>query len=424
MGFKTTVYKFNDDLAINIPRAVLPPASMQYIEEEEIIPGHPELIQEWIPLVVGRISEYSPGRFRIPMFLPPDVMARLNLDVTKPIKVRLYGEPEKWFTSHLWHRPLRDRVWIPHETLEKLKLKPHTYWMAYLSGTTLPEKRVRMVPQMVRKVVIDYFDKQYPAEQIGPDSWRFIIPKEFECYPVLLQAFKMIPPIYPLAEVHRMGEIIYLDFYFYSDQGRLVSEKMNYAWRSMSVRNYVAAATVDLGYSLLIEIRTSYISSCPKRFYQIKERPVYDKDALTLKQALGTTVYNLLQYFFPHAKEGKYSSVSYAEHMGTIEYTTEKVDLKRRYPRLRNVPRIISLGEDSTEPWELTAYPYYKAIKYIRIINEDCYKAQEFTRYIYTNDDVERVLYQNEEKQLEKGFPRRTWLDQNGFLWRTFADEE
>lgn len=421
MGVKTTVYKYNDDLAINIPRSVLPPASMEYVEQEEWVPGHPATIQEWIPLVLGALQKDG----RIPMFLPPSLMGRLNLDITKPIKIRLYGEPEKWFTSHIWHRPLRDRVWIPRDTVKKLGLVPHSYGLVWLSGTTLPEKRIRMVPQMVRKFAINYFDKQYPAEQIEGDRWRLIIPKEIECYPVLLQAFLMIPPIYPLAELHRVGNIIYLDFYFYPDRARMVSEKMNYAWRSMACRNYTAAATVELAYPFLCEIRISHISSTPKRFYQIKERAVYDKEALTLKQALETSVYNLLQYFFTPAKEGyKYSSMSYAEHMGKIEYTTEKVDLQRRYPRLRNVPRITSIGEDSKEPWELTAYPYYRAIKYIRIIGKWAYKNQNFTRHIYLDEDIERVLYQNEERRVEAGLPRRIWIDEAGFIWRTYAEED
>ena len=372
-------------------------------------------IREWIPLVLGAVQKDG----RIPMFLPPDLMGRLNLDVTKPIKVRLYGEPTKWFTSHIWHRPLRDRVHIPRETVRKLKLKPHTYWFVWLSGTTLPEIRIRQVPQMMRRVIINYFDKPYVADQIGGDRWRFIIPKELECYPVLLQAFQMIPPVYPLAELHRVGNTIYLDFYFYPDRARNVSSQVGYAWRNSALRNYTAAKTADLGYPFLCEIRCGYISSAPKRFYQIKERAVYDKEALTLKQALETTVYNLLQCFFTPAKEGyKYSSMSYAEHMGKIEYTTEKVDLQRRYPRLRNVPRITSLGEDSKEPWELTAYPYYRAIKYIRIIGKWAYKNQNFTRHIYLDEDIERVLYQNEEKRIEMGLPRRIWIDSNGFIWR------
>ena len=129
MGVKTAVYKFNGDLAINIPRAVLPPATLQYVEEKEVIPGHPVEIREWIPLVLGAVQTDG----RIPMFLPPDLMGRLNLDVTKPIKVRLYGEPTKWFTSHIWHRPLRDRVHIPREPVRNLKLRPHTYWFVWLS---------------------------------------------------------------------------------------------------------------------------------------------------------------------------------------------------------------------------------------------------------------------------------------------------
>lgn len=420
MGIRTRVYQLDRDLAINIPAEVLPPGKIQLVKEWKEIPGFLGETDRWVPLLAGRRERSG----RIALHIPYDVMDGFDIDPNKDVDIRLYGLPGVWYRSHIHHRfpnqMVKDRrIWIPGRIANQLKIREYEYYPVIMRGTTKPRWEEKLVEKEVRKVVIQHMDRNYETENYAPNRWRWRIPKTIESYSVLLQAFKMIPTIIPLAEVHRMGDIIYLDFAFHPDSGRLVSSKMNYAWRSMACRNYTAAATVNLGYPLLIEIRVSHISSTPKRFYQIKERAVYDKGALTLKQALETCVYNLLQYFFPSAKkEHKYSSVSYAEHQGTIEYTTEKVDLRRRYPRLRNVPRITSIGETSIEPWDIMEYPYYRAIKYIRIIGKWAYKNRDFTRHIYTDDDVERVLYQNEEKRLEMGLPRRLWIDDNGFVWR------
>ena len=419
MGIETRVYRLNDDLAVNIPEAVLPPSSIQLVEERVETPGFEAETTSWVPLLTGRRAKDG----RLAIHVPFDVMDGLGFDPDKELGVRLYGY-RTWLRSHIHHRwpygAVRDRrVWISSKLVDRLRIHDYEYYPVIIRGTTLPRVEIRMVPREVRNVVVDHMDKEYIADNYAPNRWRWIIPKEIESYPVLSQAFRMIPPVYPLAELHRLRELIYSDFTFPGALGRSVSAQAGYAWRNSAVRNYTAAKIVDLGYPFLCEIRCSFISSTPKRFYQIKERAVYDKGAMTLKQALETCVYNLLQYFFPHAKEEyEYSSMSFAEHEGTIEYTTEKVDLQRRYPRLRNVPHVTSLGEDSTEPWELTEYPYYRAIKYIRIIGKWAYKNQNFTRHIYLDEDVERVLYDIEQSRLANGFPRRIWVDPRGFVWR------
>lgn len=423
MGVPTRVYEINDDLAINLPTSVLPEPKLKEVEEITEIPGYLAETETTYPVIVRPYKGRTALLLTSSIDISPEIaLDRLGLNPYTPIWIR-FPRRKKWIPAHLYHG-YYGRVWVPAYIRRELNIRRFDIYPIFIRGTTYPEKRIRIIRKPVREIIIDHMGKECTADEYSLDRWRWIIPKEIESYPVLLQGFRMIPPIYPLAEVHRQGDIVYIDFLYYSDGARKVSEQIGYAWRNSAVRNYTAAATVDLGYPFLLEIRVSTITSCPKRFYQIKERAVYDKGALTLKQALETCVYNLLQYFFPHAKQGKYSSVSYAEHMGKIEFTAEKIDLQRRYPRLRNVPRITSLGEKSTEPWDIMEYPYYKAIKYIRIINEDCYKKQEFTRYIYTNDDVERVLYQNEEKQVEMGLSRRIWLDDSGFVWRTFADED
>ena len=431
MGISTRVYQLDGDLAINIPTETLPEPTIAEIEDVIEIPGYLAETTTTVPILVRET-----GR-RIALMITPTIatpphrfLENLGLNPYEQIWIR-FPYKREWIPAHHYGREpggylhvFYGRVWIPDYLVRELNLRKHTVYPVFIRGTTFPEKRIRIIRKPIRRVIIDHMDKTYKAEEYAPDRYRWIIPHEIESHPVLLQGFKMIPPIYPLAECHRQNKIIYVDFFYYSEGARKVSNAINYAYRSLACRNYTAAATVELGYPLLIEIRCSFISSMPKRFYQIKERAVYEKKALTLKQAIETCVYNLLQYFFTHAKQGKYSTVSYAEHMGKIEFTTEKVNLQRKYPRLKNVPRISSLGETTTESWNILEYPYYRAIKYIRVVNEYCYKNQDFTRYIYTNDDVERVLYQNEERRIEAGLPRAIWIDDRGFVWRTFADEK
>lgn len=414
----TRVYKIDDRLAMNIPSAVLPKATLQYVEEEEIIPGHPTAVMEWIPLVLGALQRDG----RIPMFLPPTLMGRLNLDVTKPIRVRLYGEPGRWFTSHLWHRPLRDRVHIPRGTVRKLKLRPHTHWFVYLSGTTLPERRIRMVPQMTRKVIVQHINKTYHPERVGVDSWRWTIPETISCYVVLTTAIDT--GITPVAQCHLEKEIIYVDFTIPTHVARLVSEKVGTAWRNMAVRNYTASPTYEIEYPFLCEIRATYLSNCPLEFYQFDEKKYYK-----LKQALETTVYNMMNYFFPSAElEMEYSSISYADHIDKIETTENMIFLPTRYPKSKYpkfkfpIPDITSpgAGEDLDNIGDIDRiYPFYKCIKYIRVINEDVYKGKK-KAYIYKDDGVEAIIMRYEEQRAQQDIDARVWIDDNGFVWRVY----
>ena len=418
MGILTRVYKLNGDLAINIPSEALPDSSLQLIEERIETPGYEAETEGWYDAII------RPYKNRTAVLLtsdinisPAEAMSNLGLDPDKPIYLKPYGA-NIWIRAHFYHG-YYGRVWIPTPIARKTRMRNYTVYPFLIRGTTFPKIEIRHIRKEVRNVYIEHMGKTYPADNYAPNRYRWIIPKELESYPVLLQGFKMIPPSYPLGEVHRTGSAVFVDFYYYPEQARPVSQQIGYAYRNMAVRNYTASATVDLGYPFLCELRATYLSSIPKTFYQIKERAVYEKGALTLKQALETTVYNMLQFFFPPAKdEYKYSCMSWAEHHGTIDFTTERIDLQRKYPKLNNVPKIIAEGEKSSETWNITEYPYYKAIKYVRIIGKWAYKNQNFTRGIYLNDDVERVLYQIEDTRVSKGLPARMWIDEKGFVWR------
>ena len=431
MGVKIEVYKTNSDLAINIPKDVLPEPKVREVEVVTEIPGHlaETFHPHWYYCVVRKWKDRTSLLLKSTIGLSEwREISRLGLDPYKTLWVHIRGTPkDRWVRVSKVRKGTGLRVNVPADIERRLKISRYDgdVYPVLIRGTTFPEKRIRIVRRPVRKVVIDHMGKEYEAEEISDDKYRWVIPKEIVSYPVLLQGFNMIPPIYPLAEIFRHGEVIYVDFVYYSDEGRKVSEQIGYAYRNMAVRNYTAAAEIDLGYPFLCEIRATYISSMPKKYYQINEHPVYTKKICdTLKKSLETTVYNLLQYFFKPAKKGqKYSTISFAEHDGKIEFTTKKIELQKKYPRMKNVPEIKSLGEESTDRWDIMAYPYYRCIKYIRIIGKWAYKNQNFIRGIYLDDDVERVLDQNNEKRLEDGYKSAIWLDKNGFVWRTFADE-
>jgi len=419
MGVHTRVYRINEDLAINIPTETLPEPTVQSVEEVTEIPGHLARTTSSYPVLVRPYKERTALLLTSSLAMSPfTALEKLGLDPYEQIWIR-FPHRREWIPAHRYHG-YYGRVWIPAPIAHELRIRSYDVYDVFIKGTTFPQKIIRIIRRPVRTVTIEHMEKQYPGEEYAPDRWRWRIPQETECYSVLDTAFAMRPPRYPLAECHRQGEVIYVDFLFYSEPARSVSEQAGYAYRTMAVRNYTAATDKEIGYPFLCEIRATYISSCLKDFYQRTERPVYTSgfEHMTLKDALEITVYNMLQHFFKPAKTRmKYSTMSYADHIGKIDFTTNMVFLPRRYSKLPDVPAVRASGETKGEGINYEAYPYYRAIKYIRIVNEQTYKSGRGPQ-IYDDAFITDYLKTQEENRMLNGMVPLVVVDESGFIWR------
>ena len=278
-----------------------------------------------------------------------------------------------------WTRK-RWRAEIPSAIRYKYIIEPGT--PLRLSYTEYVEKWVKL--KKIRLFIYCYGDiyETYYNPEARNAIW--VIPDNIESYQNLLQGF--IEQTAPSAECHFDGNRVYIDFIFSSFAGKYISSKTRFAYRSMAVRNYTATEEVD--YPFLAEIRAFIITTCPKTFYQDKTR------YMKLLDALRITVENMT-YFFT-------TSIRHAEKKGAVLYEITPVFLEE-------MPEVETYGEEDNiklSYGETEPYPYYKVIKYIRIINEQTAKRRR-KPYIYHNDVIEKELRMNSIVKIDK----------NGFIW-------
>jgi len=419
MGIRTRVYQLDEDIAINIPSKALPEAKLQLIEEREEIPGFLGETEEEVPLLAGRRQKDG----RIALHIPHHIMEGFDIDPNKDVKIRLYKLPGVWYTSHIHHyfphRTVRDRrVWIPSVMADRFKIKDYEFYPAFIRATTRPTWKIRLVEREVRTVVIQHMGRTYKTENYAPNKWRWRIPKDIECHPVLTTAITM--NIFPDAECHLapLEDIIFVDFIFTKASARIVSEKVGYAFRNMAVRNY--SATMETDYPFLCEIRATYITSCPKSFYQPDEI-----HHTKIKKALEITVYNILKHFFPKVKkEYEYSIMSWADHIDAIDFVTSRVNIRRRHPKIpvdtrwkEKYMEYESEGEGVQEEFKIEAKRFYQCIKYVRVLNEASYKAQDLERWVYTDIDIDSIILAKQHDRIAMGLSPEVEIDSNGFIW-------
>jgi len=400
MGIHTRVYEIEGQLAINIPTQALPEGKIQLVEEIVIVPGYEAQTTTWYDVLVrpykGRTAvhlTYSEG-------VSPDVaMETLGLDTSKPIWIKLYNS-SRWIRAHYYHGSY-GRVWIPTPVVRRTRIREYEVYPVIIRGTTLPVTTKKIVRKRVRNVIVSHFNREYNTENYAVNRWRWIIPDHIVCHPILKRSLEL--GVTPECECHLVNDIIQVDFIFSDVSGKFVSRDLGFAYRSMAVRNYTA--TVDVDYPFLVEIRATILTNCPKEFYQNPHQ--YQR----LMDALGITVANMT-YFFT-------KSVRHAEKVDKVKFIQTRID-KLKIADLDYDPVVfeeyplINETEGEEENMKISFgetmdYPFYKAIKYIRIINEQSYKRRGDNDYIYLNDEIEDVLHKNPLVD----------VDANGFVWIT-----
>lgn len=398
-------------LYVELPEAVLPPGAEREIEEE--IPGYFHEYPRWIRLRTGVRSKDG----RIPIFLYREPMRDINIDLNKLPSIKLQGAPYFWFDAHLIYRwgalPFYGRVWVPERVATALRIKPESTILAKIRGYSYPRRR--RVTVIERYVEVEHMGKTYPAE-IVKGRWQWVIPDTIEGYNVLIESLRR--NYMPIAECNKYRGRVIIDFMFRRPAARLISEQMNIAYRNMAVRNYTA--TEDIEYPFLAELRSTYLTAMPKMYYQpedkiydLKMSPngfLHDGRFMLLKNALEITIINILEYFFDRPKpkeDGKiapYSKMSWAAHIGAIDYVKDKILLRKRFPEF---PKTIYMDYETDTTHHGQENQFLTCIKYVRVLNESSYKSHELDRYIYLNDIINEVL---KKQGLE--------IDSNGFVWR------
>lgn len=407
-------------LYVELPELVLPPGSEREIEEE--VPGYFHEHPRWVTLRTGQQSKDG----RMPIFLYREQMRKINITLDRMPSIKLQGLPYIWFDAHLiyrWEaRPFYGRVWIPRRVASALNIKPESTILAKIRGNSIGRKIRRRVIE--RYVEIEHMGKTYPAE-VMEGRWRWMIPEDIPGHPVLLEGIRR--NYLPIAECNKYRGRVLIDFTFRRPAAKLLAEQMNFAYRNMAVRNYTATEEVD--YPFLCEIRATYLTAMPKMYYQPEDR-VYDLKMnpvtgflndgkfMPLKNALEITVINILQQFFekPKPKDGQeapYSKMSWAEHIGSIDFIKDKLILRDKYENVyRNdkgdIRAINYLGYETDSDQEQEK-EFLKCLKYVRVLNESSYKAHDLDRWVYLDDFINNVL---KKKGVE--------VDINGFVWETY----
>jgi hypothetical protein len=420
------VYELNgrgtgEPLYVELPEAVLPPGAEREVEEE--IPGYYHEYPRWIRLQTGVRSKDG----RLPVFLYRHQMTPINIDLNRMPSIKIQGLPYIWLDAHLiyrWEaRPFYGRVWLPRRVAEGLKLKPESTILAKIRGYSIPKKIRRIIIE--RYVEVEHMGKTYPTEVEG-GRWVWAIPKTIQGYPVLVEAIKR--NYMPIAECNKYRGRVLIDFTFRRPAARLISEHMNYAYRNMAVRNYTA--TVEVDYPFLCEIRATYLTAMPKMYYQPDEGKIYDLKMspagflhdgkfMLLKNALEITVINILQQFFEKPKpkedgeEAPYSKMSWAEHIGSIDYIEDKLILRDKYKEIyqRDLTDIrnVTYLDYETDSDRKQEKEFNYCIKYVRVLNESSYKTHDLDRWVYLDGRIKEAL-------LKQGME----VDINGFVWEGF----
>jgi len=423
VGTLAPVKKIDNRLEVEIPNEILP--------SEYITPKPTELATERIiettTYVYGGKGPTPEEGLEEAIKLVKQVPSRYRVGIGMPARwVREYGYPIDLRLVEVYD--IRKGEWIHVEEEPVLKLVPwgRDRWRAQVPVRiarkydmyAFPEKHP-LFKKYAMPVRLRY--KYYTTELRPPktpriyhvglyytptwikNKWIWRIPKDIECYEPLLTGIET--GVSPSAECHYEDGCVNIDFIFSGFAGKLVARKIGYAYRNMAVRNYTSKEEID--YPLLIEIRAFYISNCPKELKKKK------KKYMELSKALEITVYNMLRYFFEQEAPKEipgvgvfkniYNPILTAESKGKIEYTTEGVSMEEYEIEVEGEEKNVKLDFGETEP-----YPYYKCVKYIRIINEQVYKRRKKKPYVYHNDEIEERLKLHPDVE----------VDENGFVWK------
>jgi len=143
----------------------------------------------------------------------------------------------------------------------------------------LPNDKVRVsyteyitefIPSYIGKLAIYYHGRQYNIRLNDDGSATWIIPNDIRCYETIKTSFDInIACQIQLEHMPKeFNKNIYIaEFIFSKIGGKYVSRKQDYAYRAMVVKNYSSVKTERNDYPELIEIRATYISSCPIEYY-------------------------------------------------------------------------------------------------------------------------------------------------------------
>lgn len=362
MGLQIPITRYRDRIVLDIPQDYIPTVREVEIVKPVMIPANTYTyggggLVKVDNVIIPRTGIYG----KIPIPINP----KLTHFGKKGAKKLTYIKEEPILYPGYWRRGLW-RANIPKNIRVKYRI--------------LPEMEVQLVytervPAWI--VNITHLGKTYYARwyrRQGIVRWEIL--ENVQYYDIIKNAID--GGMSPFGDLHIEKDMVYVDFVFTPNEGKRISRHNRIVYRNMTLRNYTA--TVELDYGFLAEIRATYLSCCPRNFYQSKQ------DFMSLMDALRITVENIVNFWFQFKGEG--SHIRYAEKKGKVKYEVTGEEIQKR----------VSFGE-------VADFPFYKCDKYVRIVAHD-------NEYEYDDDRLTRDL---SGKLLKDG--AIIIVDGSGFIW-------
>jgi len=404
----TRVYRFNNELACNIPTSMLPSEQREQVMTEYIKPGYRYTAPDWFYTTVypyedrlALILSHNPN-----VFSPAEMIANYGLDPTKRLQVRPYGT-NTWIDAHLYHtttlldergvynpsmgvsKQVRGRAWIPKtprsywENKRNLIEKYNTY-PVQIRGTTLPTVETKLRLKRIRDVNIKYLNQIYKGQEVRDDRYIWIIPDNLKCHTAMDISLSL--GYQPMVDFYLFNNLIYANFMF-PDHAVKLAKYIGRCFRCTS--NIQLGLTDEKKYRFYFDIKSHYLSVCPQTYY-------VDPNGLPIEvsEALAWTNRNLLMNHpgFSNIRAGIKKGKLWVD--GLISKFSTK-----NYMGTEN--QEIDFGEAEMEYG--IVYRFYYAEKIVT----------------YTDRmGVPLPAYGTERVEYTMTGARNIWVDKNGFVWR------
>lgn len=373
---KTKIRRSGGKLVADLPFYAMPEVRRQVVSVH--VPGDVVQTMNYLTLRTGSVEG---GTGRLPVHIPPWLLAQLGIDTTKRISLRLYRHPG-FFISHSYHGLLSGRAWIPMAAIQNLKLQPNTTYSFQIRGFTPARDYER--EEEVREIRISHLNMEYATNTRAwaiPDITANLMGVSIKPEMLFGWAVDAGYDVFAQWFYEDTPGFISVDFIVSpndKESAKFIAKNNNIAFRDMTLRNYTA--TDDLDYGFLAEIRCTHLSCYPRSSYAFSE------GYMTLMEGLRITVQNIVNFWFQFRGEG--SHIRCAEKKGKIKYEV--------------------MGEENTTPvsyGEVHGFPFEYADKYVRILAHN-------DEYEYFNARLEKDLH---GKRFKDG--SMLVVDKNGFLW-------
>lgn len=305
--------------------------------------------------------------------------------------------PVKWSAT-------RWRANIPISIRIKYAVQPYE-----MVRVTYSEYITDFVPAYTGEITIYHHGYAYKIQLDRAGGATWVIPKETLCHQALSTGLDMNVACNVQLEDAMQKDMMIAEFIFSKVGGKAVAKRNQIAYRTMVVKNYSSVKIDKSDYPELMEIRCSYLTSCPMEYYL----PFKTK----LETALEMSVNNILSFFIPGLKTGYNKGEKILKQISLNRYLKDKTVIKKVMEEkgyegviLEETTGYIDsldIEKSRIEYNKVAPFAFYTAEKYIRI-------KKGSLEYEYYNDDIDLIV---NKKILNDG--SMVYVDKQRFIWKT-----